>query len=564
MRALLTIATIAGTLIASPAAAANEQLKQQADAILSSSFDAAGPGASAIITEHGKTIYAGSAGLADIEARRHARPDTVYYLGSVSKQYTAAVILQLASEGKLSLSDPLSKFLPDYPEPGREATVAQLLNHTAGIPNYANITGWMSEPNINRPYTTQQLIAVFKGLPQEDKPGEDWEYSNSGYVLLGAIIEKVTGKPWQQAVRDRILRPLALNETLTSLPKGGVPGMAKGYSLINDKLGPPMKFDLSIGGAGGGLIGTASDLAKWSDALHHGRVVPGPYYQQMITPAKLNDGRSFPYGFGLKFAKLHDEQVIGHGGRIPGFSTFGLYLPKEDLFVAVLTNSDAPRTAPEDVATRLAALAAGRPFPMLTETKADPAALQKLFGLYGEGMDQHRLFSRDGKFYLRTGNQPAHEVHFAGDNRFYYDLVWLQVRPQPSGILTMEIHVPTLTAAAVLPRTGSAPEERATVNVPVEVLRSYTGVYKAGAGTGKIMLVDGKYLVLQHGKDAATRLRPVSNIEFLDDDENSSVIFKTARGKTTGLTVKRGDHDVEAERIGDLMASPPSASPDAR
>ncbi|HEV2044733.1 MAG TPA: serine hydrolase domain-containing protein, partial [Sphingomicrobium sp.] len=171
---------------ASPAAAMPADFKSKADSLLADAYAASGPGAAVIVTENGKTVYAAGRGLADIERKVPITPATHFRLGSITKQFTAAAILKLADQGKLSLDDPLSKFLPTYPAPGASATVRQLLNHTGGMMSYTNIPGWMVEAKTGKPYTTDQLIAEFKDVPAPFKPGEKWDYNNSGYVLLGA------------------------------------------------------------------------------------------------------------------------------------------------------------------------------------------------------------------------------------------------------------------------------------------------------------------------------------------------------------------------------------------
>ena len=156
---------------AAPARALPTGFKAKADALLAHSYAADGPGASVVISEGGKIVYQGQRGLADIAAKRPITPATVFRIGSITKQFSAAVVLQLAAEGKLKLSDPLSKYLPDYPN-AAGITVEQLLNHTSGIQSYTGIPGWMVEANTNRAYTTEQLTAVFKDLPAPSKPGE--------------------------------------------------------------------------------------------------------------------------------------------------------------------------------------------------------------------------------------------------------------------------------------------------------------------------------------------------------------------------------------------------------
>jgi len=184
------------------------ELKPRLDALLAASYPADGPGATMVVMRGGKILYSGARGLADVAAKKPLTPASVIRMGSLTKQFTAAIVLQLVNEQKLSLDDRLDKFLPGYPAPGGAATVRQLLNHTSGIQSYTSIPGWMVAANTGRAFTTEQLIAEFRDKPAEFQPGARWNYDNSGYVLLGAIIERVTGQPWYRVLEARITRPL--------------------------------------------------------------------------------------------------------------------------------------------------------------------------------------------------------------------------------------------------------------------------------------------------------------------------------------------------------------------
>jgi len=208
MKMVRSAFALALLLASAPASAVAPDFKAKADKILARAYPATGPGAAVIVTENGKTIYTAGRGLADVERKVPITPATVFRFASISKQFTSAAILKLSEQGKLSLDDPLAKFLPNYPAPGGSATIRQLLNHTSGIMDYTTIPGWMVEANTSKAYTTDQLVAVFRDVPGTFKPGEKWDYDNSGYVLLAAVLEKVTGKPWDQAVAGLVTAPL--------------------------------------------------------------------------------------------------------------------------------------------------------------------------------------------------------------------------------------------------------------------------------------------------------------------------------------------------------------------
>ena len=176
-----------------PAAEATN-LSAEAERLMAAAFPADGPGAAYIVTRGGETLHAGARGMANIETGRPIQGHSLFRLGSIVKQFTAATVLSLVAEGRISLDDPVSRFFPDWPQPGANATVRQLLNHTSGIQDFSKIPGWIAA-NRHRAFTTAELLAVFRDLPARARPGEAWEYNNGGYVLLGAIVEQATGRP---------------------------------------------------------------------------------------------------------------------------------------------------------------------------------------------------------------------------------------------------------------------------------------------------------------------------------------------------------------------------------
>jgi D-alanyl-D-alanine carboxypeptidase len=287
-----TALALALFVTAAPAAAIPPDFNAKADSLLAAAYAETGPGAAVIVTENGKTVYSAGRGLADVEHRLPITPSTHFRLGSITKQFTAAAILRLAEQGKLSLDDPLLKFIPGYPAPGGGATVRQLLNHTSGIMPYTNIPGWMVEANTNKSYSTEQLIAVFKDAPSPSKPGEKWDYNNSGYVLLGAVLEKVTGKSWDIAVHDLVTGPLKLTEIRTGIGADGTPGMAIGYTDNGGKAAVAQKIHMSVPHAAGALVGTVGDLADWGNALHNGKVVSSASYAAMTGTTTTADGNN--------------------------------------------------------------------------------------------------------------------------------------------------------------------------------------------------------------------------------------------------------------------------------
>jgi D-alanyl-D-alanine carboxypeptidase len=473
-------------------------------------------------------------------------------MGSLTKQFTAAVVLQLVAEGKLSLDDPLTKFVPGYPPPGGSATVRQLLNHTSGIQSYTGIPGWMAGSKVATPHTTAQMIAEFRDQPAEFKPGEKWNYNNSGYVLLGAVIEKVTGKPWWQAVDERIVKPLGLTSIRYGIAEREVPAFAVGYSAEGDgKFVPSRAIDMSVPHAAGALIGTVGDFAKWSWALHHGKVVRPDLYAQMIAPTRLADGTMQPYGFGISQTTLRGLPVLTHSGGIFGFATNELYIPERDLVVAVFTNADSGIQSAGLPMLRLAAEAIGKPFPSFSEVPADLEALAPMLGVYAiEGGEATRLLHvRNGKLYTRRSGASDSEVHAAGGNRFFYgpdSLNWFEIFREGDGY-AMLMHQNGEDKAERALRTGPVPAA-ADVEVAPEVLASYVGGYTSALAPIRVKLGEDGMLMLAFGTQGFNALEPVSDTEFAVVGVDARVEFKRDAGKVTGLVLRQGGHELPASK----------------
>jgi CubicO group peptidase (beta-lactamase class C family) len=550
MKVSVLASAAAALAMAAPAGAIPADFKAKADALLKQAYPAAGPGAAVIVTDDGRVVYEGARGLADIAANRPITAQTVFRMGSITKQFSAAIMLQLAAEGKLSLDDKLSKFLPDFPKPGADATVAQLLNHTVGVQSYTNIPGWMVEKNTAQAYTTEEMIAQFKDLPSPSKPGEKWDYNNSGYVLVGAVIEQVTGKPWYQNVEERIARPLGLKTIRYGVLENETPNMAAGYTDADGKVAPAQKIHMSVPHAAGALIGSVEDLAKWNAALHHGKVIPQAYYARMIAPTRLPDGTTNDYGFGIRNGELRGHKSLGHGGGIFGFSTDSLYLPKEEVFVAVFTNSDSPATDAGMVMLKLAALAVDDPFPTFARQALDAKAVEPWFGLYKLKDAERRVFLRDGKLFTQRTGGGELEAFAAGDGRYFYpnSLTWFELRRDASGTPVVAMYQQGAVTPELAARSGPIPAELPVADVPRSTLERYVGAYDAPMGKLVVALPAEGPMTVQLGGQQAIPVAAVSQTEFRTIGVDARIEFLVEDGKVIGAVLKQGGREMPAKR----------------
>lgn len=548
--AALCAASVVAISAAAPAAAAvPADFRAQAEALLANSFPTDGPGAAVIVTQGGRIVYAAGRGLANVESGRPITPDTRFRLGSIVKQFTAALVLQLVAEGRISLDDPLSRFFLDWPPPAARATVRQLLNHSSGLQDFSKVPGWIAA-NRHRPWTTAELVAISRALPARAEPGAAWEYNNGGYVMLGAIVEQVTGTPWHEALAERITRPLGLGTIEYAVPENVGRSAATGYTGSDGRQVPVQLSHMSIAHAAGGLHGSVRDMARWAQALHHGRVVTMPLYREMIAPARLADGSTEPYGFGLRLRELRGRPALVHGGAGGGLDTDSLYIPSEDLFVAVFANSDDPAADPASLTRRLAALAMGEPFPSFTRAAVDMAAVEPLFGAYqAERGLPMRFFARDGRLFFGRGDEER-EAFAAGGDRFFFgpdDLLWLRLQRRPEGAHAMELHSPEAAAPLRAVRTGAVP---AAIAVAPAILQSYVGTYATETVAIAIALdAEGRLTIAPDGQPPMP-LRPVSDTEFRIEGGPMRLVFHPEAGEVNRFTLHRGARELNGRRTG--------------
>jgi CubicO group peptidase (beta-lactamase class C family) len=548
-REILSVAVL-GLLVsaAAPVMALPAGFKAKADALLAQNYPADGPGASVVISEHGKIVYQGVRGLADVAAKRPITPATVFRIGSITKQFSSAVVLQLAAEGKLKLDDPLSKYLPTYPH-GEAITVRQLLNHTSGIQSYTGMPGWMVEANTNKAYTTAQLIDVFKDQPAPSKPGEKWDYNNSGYVLVGALIEAVTGHKWSDEVEARIARPLRLASLDDGVKEASIRTMADGYTQGEKGVELARKIHMSVPGAAGALVANAADLARWGMALHHGKIVPAAYYAQMIAPTKMPDGKVEPYGFGIGPGKMRGLDTLGHSGGIFGFASDSMYVPANDTFIAILTNSDSGPASQGIVMRKLAAMAIGKPFVELPTVAYTAKSVEPYLGVYKFESGVRTIALRDGKLTVQRNDNPPAELFAAGAERFHYgpnELSWFEMRRDAAGKPVMAFRGGGEDVVTLGTWSGPPPAEVAAFPVPADLLASYAGNYTTPIGKAAVAVSGTSLTIALNGP--ALPVKPVGPADFTAENIGAKIHFLTDGGKVTGFEILQGGRTLPAKR----------------
>ncbi len=365
------------------------------------------PGASISIIRNDKVIKSKGYGFADLQSKSFVTPKTVYEIGSMTKQFTAVAVMMLVEEGKINLDDKIAKYFPDPPESWNKIKIRHLLTHASGIQNHVAVPDYM---DIFRTSITgktfpssDELLKEFYKLPFEFAPEESWAYDNTGYHLLGTIIEKAGGKNYWQFLDERIFKPLKMNSTRNTDTQSIISQRASGYAWTENGWENRPILSPFIGFSAGSLLSTVEDLGKWDAALYGEKLLKKSSLEIMWTPARTNAGQisAFDYGFGWFIEKYRGHRNIMHSGGTPGFSSVMHRFDSDKLSIIILTNHA------DIILEQLALEIAGMYEPKLryTESKAEKETTNKLKAVFGEllaGKFNPELFTPAMQIHLKT------------------------------------------------------------------------------------------------------------------------------------------------------------------
>jgi CubicO group peptidase (beta-lactamase class C family) len=376
---------------------------------------------SVLVARDKTVLFEKGFGSANLEWDIPNSPTTKFRLGSLTKQFTAACILLLEERGKLKVDDPVKKYMTDAPAAWEKVTIFNLLTHTSGIPSFTGFSDYAATEAIAT--TPEQLVLRFRDKPLEFSPGEKMSYSNSGYVLLGYLIEKISGQPYSRFVEENIFRPLEMKDSGYDSNSAIIMHRASGYTPSEKGLMNAGYIDMTIPFSAGGLYSTTEDLARWEQGLFGGKTLSPASLQKMTTPFQHN------YAFGLSVTTLNGHRMIEHTGGIEGFNTALAYYPEDKLTVVVLSNLNGE--APLNIANKLAALAHGEEVVLPTErneVSVTSAILAKYVGVYevDPGFDLVMTLE-DGKLMTQATGQPKFQLFAESDTKFFLKVVDAEV-----------------------------------------------------------------------------------------------------------------------------------------
>jgi len=515
------------------------------------------PGAAVLVAQEGENLYQNGYGYANIGHRVPVTPETKFRIGSISKQFTAAAILKLQEDGKLSVQDKLSQFLPDYPR-GDEVTLHHLLTHISGIHSYTSKQDFMKTVTVE--IKTEELVDSFKDDTFDFDPGEKQSYCNSGYFLLGHIVEKVSGKSLGDYLKETFFDPLNMKDTGMHRWSLVLDHEATGYSYVGGKVQKARNWDMSRAGGAGALYSTVGDLYRWNEALFDGQVVNESSLKVAFTPARLNSGEiataagSRGYGYGWGFDEIRGMKLISHGGGLDGFSSYLMRLPEKNLTVTVLANSapSIPDLSPTGFAHRIGEIylfeEMAQQASFIEDKTVDPAIYDYYVGRYDCGNSLVLMVTReDDRLFAQLGGPRRAEIFPRAENEFFWKDTDAQIEfvRDEKGKVTGAVHQQG-------GRTSKVPrlKEKPIAKVDPAIYDAYVGEYEI-ENVGKLTVTrDDAHLYVQLAGQPKFEVFPRSETEFFLKVVQADIIFaKDEDGRVTGLTLKQAGTTVTGKKV---------------
>jgi CubicO group peptidase (beta-lactamase class C family) len=544
---MVTIALVVG--VGQPIFAQN--LEQKLDEYLTASQQVYQFSGAALVAKDGKVVLAKGYGMADRERSIPNWVETRFQIGSITKLFTATGIMQLVAAGKISLDDPAVKYLTDFPKGSWDKiTIRHLLCHQSGIHNYTEIAGFMEKRS--EPITISELIGKFKDLPLEFEPGSQFKYSNSGYAVLGVILEKVSGETYADYLQKHIFDVVGMKNT--GYLNYNLPRLATGYQTDTAKqVVPSIKVAPNVTYSAGGLYSTVGDMLLWDRALYGETVVSQGTLKQMWTANKDN------YGFGWVVDTLYEHPRVWHNGGIDGFvSEFHRY-PNDGLCIVLFSNNASAPSG--QMAASIGAIMLSQPYsvPVIkTPAKIDFSKLAEYVGAYEIPQKGYRLITRQGdSLYSQRSGGATRLILPEATDKFYFDydnaIVLDFVRDAAGKVVAHKITQFGQTDGAKL-MTGvladSLLKAATTVAIDPAVYDQLAGTYELGPGFNIDVRRKGNGIFIQATGQGEVEAFPRTETEYFLKVVDAQISFiKDSSGKVTSLVLHQGGRDLPAPRV---------------
>ncbi|MDO9255614.1 MAG: serine hydrolase [Bacteroidales bacterium] len=507
------------------------------DQIFKSAHAGTTSGVSVLVSQDGKIIYEKGFGYADVGNKVPVSPDTKFRIGSITKQFIATCILKLQEQGKLSIQDKLSKYIPGFPR-GDEVTICHLLTHTSGIHAYTNRPDFLKY--LTMPITSAALVDTIKAYPYDFNPGDKYQYNNSGFFLLGYILEKLSGKSLAVYLNETLFKPLGMNNTGIYETTRLLDNEAYGYSYSNDTIFKAVNWDMSWAGGAGALYSTAKDLYTWNEAVFNGKVLSDESLKAAFTKTELNNKEKIDYGFGWSLGELRGNKLISHGGGLHGFLSDLERQPEKKVTIVVLCNSTPPPAGINPtqnsllIAEYLLWSGMEKQSSFASDIKIDENILKSYTGRYSYGRGAVLIVTLEGsQLMAQMTGQSNFPIYPSSNDEFNWKVVEAKIRfvKDDKGIVTHAIHNQGGQQLEVKKMTDEMP-----VTIATSVYNKYVGKYDMGNNSLFVVSKEGDRLLLLIPGQPQYPLLPASETEYFMKESSVRVTFKANdAGKTETL-----------------------------
>ncbi len=456
--------------------------------------------------------------------------NTIFRIGSVTKQFTAVAILKLVEEGKIKLDDTLDKFIADFPK-GESVTIHHLLTHTSGIKSYTDQQGFLEK--VEKPTKILELVKEIKGLGYEFEPGDQWKYNNSGYFLLGYIIEKVSGKNYSEYLSENIFQTTGMERSGVYANEDKYINEAIGYGLMDGKVKKVLDWQMTWAGGAGNIYSTCEDLITWNDAVFSGKIIEQKLLGKALEPVELNDGTNHPYGYGWAVDEQRGQKKYLHSGGLHGFLSYLTYYPELNASICVLSNaSPVFKAVPATVSNLMSNYFFRGDFEFEQELDVDKSKFSLYEGQYSyPGGAILTVTQEEGRLYAQLTGQQKFEIFPKGDHMFFWKIVQAQIefKLNNKGRVGYAIHKQNGSEAKV-----NKMEERKSIKFNSKFFKSYAGEYEMSGKWVKVWEEKGDYFTQIEGQPAF-KILPKSTTRFfleimdveIEFGEQSLTIFQS-------------------------------------
>ncbi len=528
-----------------------QNLTIEIDELLNDMFDPNGPGAVALVVKDGKTIYRKAFGMANIELGVKMTPEHTFRIGSITKQFTAVAILKLAEEGKLKLDDNISKYIKDYPTHGHKITIKHLLNHTSGIKNYTSLAT-RNKAFKHKGFTPKEMINFFKDQPMDFSPGEQYRYNNSGYFLLGYIIEQVSGQSYESYINNNIFQPLNMHDSFYNSATKIIKNRTAGYEFNEESAVINADYiSMTQPYAAGALRSSVDDLYTWNQAVMNDKIISKKSRDLAHKRGKLNDGTELNYGYGWFIGNIQGESMIFHDGGIDGFFSESRFLPNENVFVALLVNCGGCKL-PYDTTYRIAAMAINKPF-QNTKTTLSEQAMSEYPAVYlrgGNDSSERQITSEAGKLYSTLGTQKQEIFAVAKDHFIFATGINSLIFNRNNSGTIDSVTLKSIYPDETWDKTDKPLPKLTAINLPESLLTTYIGFYELRPDFIFEVIIENGTLYLMAPKSEKREMVAVENNHFyLKGDSHIRFTFNTSdKGVIESMTAYWGS-DFIAKKI---------------